>query len=190
MYCVSVSVQGRFLKEKENFFKGREKFNCRKFEISAWIESVALLFLQHKHFYNVEICCCISPSFVWDKLLCVHHRVSSLKKPLTDCDKRFGVPRLTKLWAQCLWLPGTELFVVPNYALIQKHLSALYFRSTDFKNFFALKIKFHISIHIELCCLPCEYGQMVCRKETPPICSEFQFSESIICLALVRSQLE
>lgn len=86
--------------------------------------------------------------------------------------------------------PGQNLFMVPEYVLIQKHHSVFYFRSTAFKTLFALKINFHISTHIQVCCHPSECGQMVCRKETPPICSEFQFGESIICLALVRSQLE
>lgn len=85
---------------------------------------------------------------------------------------------------------GQNLSLVPEYALVQEHHTDLYFGRTGFKTLFALKVNFHVSTHIEVCCLPSECGQMVCRKETPPICSEFQFGESIICLALVRSQLE
>lgn len=177
MYCISSEYRVGF--SKEGKINLQEVWNFCLNRV-CWAPFLTT-FLQN------AFCCCIYPSFVWDKLLWVYHRGSSLKKSLPDHDKRLGVPRITELGV-CGFL-GQNLFMVPMYALIQKHPSALYFRSTGFKTLFALKINFHISTHIEFCCLPYECEQMVCRKETPPVCSEFQFSESIICLALVRSQL-
>lgn len=162
----------------------------QKFEIFTQTESAQLLLLQHKLFYKMHFAAAFIP-ILWG-INCSEctkgYQVS--KSPYQTMIKGLvSQGSLNSKLGVCGFL-GQNLSMVPERALIQKHHTALYFRSTGFKTLSGLKINFHISTHIEVCCLPSECGQMVCRKETPPICSEFQFSESIICLALVRSQLE